>query len=144
MNRNSVFIDPSPLEPYSDEELELVEIFIRDQAAVVMRADRMEMKMAPNLDPPLGVTALIAPRRENQYLRAQLAAYRQGNALQFIVEQQLLLALTYLNDPDENTREDFVNGSFKAIYACEQFRYGEVASKNIVDMVHRLGLQDHG
>lgn len=144
MNRHSAFIDPSPLEPYSDEELELVEIFIRDQAAVVMRADRMEMKMTPNMEPPLAVTALIAPRRENKFLRAQLDAYRRGNELQFILEQQLLLALTYLNDPAENTREDFVNGSFKAIYACEQFRYGEVASKNIVDMVHRLGLQDHG
>lgn len=144
MNQVSAFIDPSPLEPYSDEELELVDIFIRDQAAVVMRADRMEMKRTPSLEPPLGLASLISPRRENQYLRAQLAAYRQGNELQFILEQQLLLALTYLNDPVENTRDDFVKGSFKAIYACEQFRYGDVASKNIVDMVHRLGLQDHG
>lgn len=142
MNRPSAFIDPSPLEPYSDEELELVEIFIRDQAAVVMRADRMEMKLAPIVEPP--IAALISPRRENQYLRAQLEAHRRGNELQFILEQQLLLALTYLNDPDENTRDDFVKGSFKAIYACEGFRYGEVASKNILDMVYRMGLQDHG
>jgi len=142
MEHNSKFIDPSPLNPCSDEELELVEIFIRDQAAVVMRADRMEMKLAPVVEPPLA--ALISPRRENQFLRAQLEAYRKGNALQLVLEQQLLLALTYLNDPAENTRDYFIKGSFKAIYACEQYRYGEVASKNIVDMVHRLGLQDHG
>ncbi len=144
MSRNSAFIDPSPLQAYSDEELELVEIFIRDQAAVVMRADRMEMKLSPQMQAPLAVTSLLSPRKENQYLRAQLVAYRQGNELQFILEQQLLLALTYLNDPAENTRDDFVNGSFKAIYASEKFRYGEVATKNIVDVVHRLGLMDNG
>jgi len=142
MAQNSRFVDPSPLEACSDDELELVEIFIRDQAAVVMRADRMEMKLSPAVEAPL--TALISPRRENQFLRAQLEAYRQGNALQLILEQQLLLALNYLNEPNERTRDDFVNGSFKAIYACEKFRYGDVASKNIVDMVYRMGLQDHG
>jgi hypothetical protein len=136
------FIDPTPSEPYSDEELELVEIFIRDQAAVVMRADRMEMTRTPHFQATKSWLSWFSPWLENQRLRAEVEAYRQGNALQLILEQQLLLALTYLNDPEENTREDFVSGSFKAIYACERYRYGEVASRNIVNVVHRLGLQD--
>jgi hypothetical protein len=138
------FIDPTPSEPCSAKELEMVEHFIREQAAVVMRAARMEVKQTLTAEPPQVFTSLLLPWLENQYLRGQLETYRQGSALQLILEQQLLLALTYLNDPDENTRDYFVNGSFKAIYACEKFHYGEIASKNIVDIVNRLGLQDYG
>jgi hypothetical protein len=138
------FIDPTPSQPYSPEELKLVELFIREQSAVVIRAARMEVAQSAQAEPPTGLTTQLLPWLEVRYLKEQLESYRRANNLQLILEQQLSLAQRYLSTPDETTRGHFVDGSFKAIYACEQFYYGEIASKNIVDMVHRLGLQDYG
>lgn len=138
------FIDPTPSQPYSSEELKLVELFIRDQSAVVIRAARTEVAKTTPTESSTGVTTMLLPWLENRHLRGQLENYRRANTFHLILEQQLSLAQSYLSQPDETTRNHFVNGSFKTIYACEQFHYGEIASKNIVDMVHKLGLQDYG
>jgi hypothetical protein len=50
-------------------------------------------------------------------------------------------ALTYLNNPSEKTRELFVDGAFKALYACEEYSFGDKASYHIQEIINRLGLQ---
>jgi hypothetical protein len=126
--------------PLSAHELELVEHFIREQTGVVMRACRMEVAQTPSQVSSLGWMKMVFPWVENRVLNLQLQTYRQGVALQLLLEKQLIEALAYLNDPGENTRELFVNGSFKALYACEKYAFGDKASHHIRGIINRLGL----
>jgi hypothetical protein len=83
----------------------------------------------------------VFPWAENRDLKLQLQTYRQGEALQLLLERQLIEALTYLNDPSEKTRELFVDGAFKALYACEEYSFGDKAGHHIQEIINRLGLQ---
>jgi hypothetical protein len=130
-----------PAVPFSEHELELVELFIREQSGVVMRACRMEVAQTPSTEVRPQWMNLVFPWAENRHLKLRLQAYRRGEALQLLLEKQLIEALTYLNDPSENTRELFVNGTFKALYACEEYSFGDKASHHIQEIINRLGLQ---
>jgi hypothetical protein len=132
-----------PAVPYSEHELELIELFIREQSGVVMRACRMEVAQAPSPGPRPQWMNLVLPWAENRDLQQQLQTYRRGVALQLLLEKQLIEALTYLNDPSENSRELFVNGAFKALYACEEYSFGEKAGHHIQGIINRLGLRIH-
>lgn len=133
-----------PPDPFSADELELVEHFIREQSTVVMRASRMEVSQVAAPGPSATWIGVILPWLESRNLRAHLEAHRQGNALQYLLEKQLMEALTYLNDPSESTRDSFVRGAFKALYACEKFRFGDKAAHHIAHIIETLGLQDYG
>ena len=133
-----------PPEPFSTEELDLVEHFIREQSPVVMRASRMEVVQVAAPEPSAAWIGVILPWLAIRNVRAQLAAHRQGNALQYLLEKQLMEALTYLNAPSENTRDTFVKGAFKALYACEKFLFGDKAAHHIAHVIETLGLQDYG
>lgn len=130
-----------PTVPFSEHELELVELFIREQSGVVMRASRMEVAQTPSPGARPQWMNLVFPWAENRDLKLQLETHRRGVALQLLLERQLVEALTYLNDPGENTRELFVNGAFKALYACEEYLFGDRASHQIQEIINRLGLQ---
>jgi hypothetical protein len=130
-----------PKVPFSEHELELVELFIREQSGVVMRASRMEVAQTPSPGPRPEWVNWTFPWAENRDLKLQLQTYRRGVALQLILERQLIEALTYLNDPSENTRELFVNGAFKALYACEEYSFGDKAGHHIQEIINQLGLQ---
>jgi hypothetical protein len=130
-----------PTIPFSEHELELVELFIREQSGVVMRASRMEVAQTPSPGPRPEWVNLVFPWAENRDLKLQMQAYRRGVALQLLLERQLIEALTYLNDPSENTRELFVNGTFKALYACEEYSFGDKAGHHIQEIINHLGLQ---
>jgi hypothetical protein len=136
---------PTPLKmptvPFSEHELELIELFIREQSGVVMRACRMEVAQTPSPGSRPEWKKLVLPWVENRDLQLQLQTYRRGEALQLLLERQLIEALTYLNDPSEKTRELFVDGAFKALYACEEFSFGDKASHHIQEIINRLGLQ---
>ena len=135
---------PTPLKmptvPFSEHELELIELFIREQSGVVMRACRMEVAQAPSPVPRPQWINMIFSWAENRDMTMQLQSYRQGVALQLLLEKQLMESLTYLNNPSENTRELFVNGAFKALYACEEFSFGNKAGHHIQEIINRLGL----
>ncbi len=133
-----------PPDPFSTEELDLVEHFIREQSPIVMRASRMEVVQVAAPEPVATWIGVIIPWLERRNLRAQLEAHRQGNALQYLLEKQLMEALTYLNDPSENTRDSFIRGAFKALYACEKFHFGDKARHHIAQIIETLGLQDYG
>jgi hypothetical protein len=127
--------------PFSEHEFELVELFIREQSGVVMRACRMEVAQTPSSRSRPQWMNLVFPWAENRDLELQLQTYRRGVALQLLLERQLIEALTYLNDPSENSRELFVNGAFKALYACEEYSFGDKAGHHIQEIINRLGLQ---
>jgi hypothetical protein len=133
-----------PPEPFSTEELDFVEHFIREQSPVVMRASRMEVVQVAAPEPVATWVEALLPWLESRNLRTQLEAHRQGNALQYLLEKQLMEALTYLNAPSESTRDSFVRGAFKALYACEKFRFGNKAAHHIAHTIETLGLQDYG
>lgn len=133
-----------PPEPFSAEELDFMEHFIREQSPVVMRASRMEVAQVAAPERVAKWVGLLLPWLDNRNLDAQLEAHRQGNALQYLLEKQLMEALTYLNDPSETTRDSFSRGAFKALYACEKFRFGDKASHHIAHIIETLGLQDYG
>jgi AraC-like DNA-binding protein len=86
----------------------------------------------------------ILPWLANRNLRTQLEAHRQGNALQYLLEKQLMEALSYLHTPSESTRDSFARGAFKTLYACEKFRFGDKAAYHIAHIIESLGLQDYG
>jgi hypothetical protein len=130
-----------PTVPFSEHELELIELFIREQSGVVMRACRMEVTQTPIHTLRPAWVNIVFPWVANRNLHLQLQTYRRGVALQLLLEKQLIEALTYLNDPSESTRELFVNGAFKALYACEEYSFGNKASHHIQEIIHRLGLQ---
>jgi hypothetical protein len=106
-----------------------------------MRASRMEVAKTPIPLPKLKWMNFVFPWAENRDLKLQLQTYRQGEALQLLLERQLIEALTYLNDPSEKTRELFVDGAFKALYACEEYSFGDKAGHHIQEIINRLGLQ---
>ena len=132
-----------PTIPFSEHELELVELFIREQSGVVMRACRMEVAQTPSPGPSPKWMTLVFPWAENRNLHMQLQTYRRGVAFQLLLERQLIEALTYLNDPSEKTRELFVDGSFKALYASEEYSFGDKAGHHIQEIINRLGLQTY-
>jgi hypothetical protein len=127
--------------PFSDHELSLIELFIREQSGVVMRACRMEVAQTTCQISRAKWVNLMFPWVEIRDLHLQLQTYRRGIALQLLLEKQLIEALTYLHGPSENTREFFVKGAFKTLYACEEYAYGEKASHHIQMIISRLGLQ---
>ena len=124
-----------PTIPFSEHELELVELFIREQSGVVMRACRMEVAQTPSPGPSPKWMTLVFPWAENRNLHMQLQTYRRGVAFQLLLERQLIEALTYLNDPSEKTRELFVDGAFKALYACEAYSFGDRAIYHIEEII---------
>lgn len=132
-----------PALPFSELELELIEHFIREQSGVVMRACRMEVAQTPSPASRPQWLNLLLPWLENGALQLQLQTYRRGVALQLLLEKQLIEALTYLNDPSDNSRELFVNGAFKALYACEGYSFGNKAGHHIQEIINRLSLKIH-
>jgi hypothetical protein len=130
-----------PAAPFSEQELERVELFIREQSGVVMRACRMEVAQTPSHNARPGWVNRVFPWAENKDLHLQLQAHQRGLALQLLLEKQLMEALTYLNDPSEKNRELFVKGAFKALYACEQYAFGNKASHHIQEIINRIGLR---
>ena len=130
-----------PAVPFSEHELELIEHFIREQSGVVMRACRMEVAQTPSYNARPEWMSRVFPWAENKDLRLQLQAHQRGLALQLLLEKQLMEALTYLNDPSEKSRELFVKGAFKALYACEQYAFGNKASHHIQEIINRIGLR---
>lgn len=132
-----------PAVPFSEQELDLIELFIREQSSVVMRACRMEVAQTERSSSRPAWVNLVFPWAENRSLRLQLLIHRRGVALQLLLEKQLREALTYLHDPKEQTRDLFVSGAFKALYACEEYSFGDKASHHIQAIINRLGLQDY-
>lgn len=133
----------SSIDSGSEQDLEKVELFIRHQSAVVMRACRMEIAQVPMPEATSRFKRLFFPWAVIEELSKQLETYRKGVALQLLLEKQLNEALTYLNDPTEDAREQFEKGAFKAVYACEQYAYGEKSSHHIRALINELGLQDY-
>jgi hypothetical protein len=86
---------------------------------------------------------LFFPWKTITLLHVHLEAYRRSVSLQLLLEKQLMEALTYLNDPSEATREVFVKGAFKALYACEEYAFGDKASRHIQEIINQLGLQNY-
>lgn len=127
----------------TEQELERVELFIRHQSAVVMRACRMEIAQTPIPESAAKWKRIFFPWMVNESLRKQIRVYRKAVALQLLLEKQLNEALTYLNDPTEEAREQFVKGTFKAVYACEKYAYGEKSSHYIREVINDLGLQNY-
>jgi hypothetical protein len=131
-----------PPAPYSAPELAIVEHFIREQSSVVMRASRMEA-MALELSAWSVWQRWLRPWAFARHLQLHIALYQKGQALQLILEKQLMEALSYLNDPSEAAREVFVNGAFKALYACEEYRFGEIGGQHIQGIINKLALQQY-
>jgi hypothetical protein len=138
MKSNPLILPPTP---FSAQELELIELFIREQSGVVMRACRMEVAQAPNNRAMAEWMNLLFPWVENRELHLQLDTYKRGIALQLLLEKQLLEALTYLHNPNEDTRDVFVKGAFKALYSSEEYAFGDKAAQHIQEIINRLGLQ---
>jgi hypothetical protein len=130
-----------PPTPCSAQELELIELFIREQSSVVIRACRMEVAQTPESRGMSEWTSLVFPWIENRELHLQLETYKRGIALQLLLEKQLIEALTYLHNPNEDTRDLFVKGAFKALYSCEEYAFGDKATIHIQEIISRLGLQ---
>lgn len=133
----------SSCEPYSEEELNQVAVFLRDQSAVVMRAARMEVASYPQAEVAGSAVGRWFPWAENTALRARLEAFEKGQALQLLLERQVLEAWTYQQDPTEANRDQFVLGAFKALYASEGFRYGAIAVQHIQQLIDDLGLNHY-
>jgi hypothetical protein len=130
-----------PTVAFSEQELDLVELFIREQSAVVMRACRMELAQTPSPATRPAWLNLFFPWANNRDLRLQIQIYARAMDLQLLLEKQLIEALTYLNNPNESTRELFEAGAFKALYACETYTIGDKASHHIQEIINRLGLR---
>jgi hypothetical protein len=103
----------------------------------------MEVAQTPSPGPRPKWMTLVFPWAENRDLHLQVQTYRRGVAFQLLLERQLIEALTYLNDPSESTRELFVNGAFKALYAFEEYSFGDKAGHQIQEIINRLDLQIH-
>lgn len=138
MKSNPLILPPSPC---STQELELVELFIREQSGVVIRACRMEVALASNSIATGEWMSLMFPWVENQKLHFQLKTYQRGIALQLLLEKQLIEAQTYLHSPNEDTRDIFARGAFKTLYSCEEYAFGDKATFHIQEIINRLGLQ---
>lgn len=130
-----------PAEPFSVQELALVDRFIHEQFSVVIRACRMEVAQMPDSSALQGLLIHVNPWAENRHLHLQLQAYQRGIALQLLLEKQLIEAQSYLHDPNEKSRDIFVRGAFKALYACEAYAFGDKAGQHIQEIINRLGLQ---
>lgn len=133
---------PAP-EPYSIQELEIVERFIREQASVVMRAARMEVALHPAPPPVAAWRCWLMPWAAIQSLQATVQQHEFGSKLQLLLERHLIEALTYLNDPSETHRDILVAASFSTLYRCEEYRFGEKAAQHIAGLIDKLGLQNY-
>lgn len=132
-----------PAEPFSALEFDLIAQFLGEQSNVAIRACRMEVSQQAQPQPLGEWERLVFPWVENRDLHIQLEACRGGMALQLLLEKQLIEAAAYLHDPNEESRELFVKGAFKALYACEEYSFGDKASQHIQEIINRLGLQSY-
>lgn len=133
----------APPEPFSPRELDIVERFIREQAAVVMRAARMEVAQHPHAPDLATWRHWLTPWTVIRHLQSTLALHQRGANLQLLLERHLIEALTYLHDPCEKNRDILVNGCFATLYACEEYRFGEKAAQHIAALIEKLGLVNY-
>jgi hypothetical protein len=137
-------VSPNMLcEPFSQEELSHVSAFIDAQSPVVMRAARMEVAQYPQQQIQSSVLGQMFPWADNASLRAQLEWHAKGLSLQLLLERQVLEAWTYLQEPTEVNRDQFVRGAFKALYASEGYGYGEIGVQLINQLIETLNLADY-
>ncbi len=122
--------------------MDIVGHFVRIQSSVVMRAARMEIASYKEMETDPDWLPIISPWSSNAHLQAKLDIFKKGLALQALLEHQIVEASTYLNEPTEVYRDQFVTGLFKAIYASEAYRYGDKAILHLTEVADALALSN--